>query len=83
MIKGSDKKLLTIFDTYKQSRTLLEGLSRMIADKLDKKDGINDTVKILKLPNIRLKQKNNINFLLKLLIFYLFFFYLKLQRNIA
>lgn len=47
--------LLTILDTYKHSRVRRDGLSIKIADKLDKKDGRNDTVRTLKLPSTRLK----------------------------
>lgn len=44
-----------MLDTYKHSEIRRDGLSIRIAKKLDKKDGRNDTVRMLKLPSIRLK----------------------------
>ena len=44
-----------MFETYRHSMVRLDGLSTIIAVRLDKKDGMNDTVKMLKLPKIRLK----------------------------
>lgn len=50
-----------MFETYRHSIVRLDGLSRMIAVRLEKKDGIKDTVKILKCPNILLQHKKKYN----------------------
>lgn len=46
---------LTRLATYKLNKGRLDGLSIIIAVRLDKKDGRNDTVRKLKFPSIRLK----------------------------
>lgn len=55
LTKNQQINLLTTLDTYKLNKERLDGRSIIIADKLDKKDGRNDTVKKLNFPSIRLK----------------------------
>ena len=47
--------VLTIFETYRHNIGRLEGRSKIIAAKLDKKDGMKETVKTLNFPKNRLK----------------------------